>query len=187
MQNAIVPGIWLDAALDDADGRFARLRHEISLSREIVDFGDGPREMNRTVAWYGDEGAVYRYAGTHNVPNAWPPELARMRHDLELRLGITLNSCLVGWYDDGSNHVDWHADDEPELQGSIVSISLGATRTFKLRPSGGGDEIDVALEHGSVLVMTVESQRSWLHAVPPESGSGARMNLTFRDVRLTEI
>jgi alkylated DNA repair dioxygenase AlkB len=180
----IVPGIWLETPVPDADTYYARLPHEIALEPEVVDEGAGPTATNRTVAWYGDEGAVYRYAGTHNVPNPWTPELARMRTYLEGMLGLSLNSCLIGWYADGANDVGWHADDEPELQGCIVSVSLGATRTFKLRPSAGGAEIDVPLEHGSVLVMTVESQQAWHHAVPPEPATGPRMNLTFRDIRI---
>jgi alkylated DNA repair dioxygenase AlkB len=180
----IVPGIWFEKPLPDADAHYARLSQEIALAPEVVDHGWGPVTMNRSVAWYGDEGAIYRYEGTHNVPNPWTPELARVRAHLERTLGIALNSCLIGWYADGANDVEWHADDEPELQGCIVSVSLGATRTFKLRPSAGGDEIDVPLEHGSVLVMTVESQQFWHHAVPPEPATGPRMNLTFRDIRI---
>jgi alkylated DNA repair dioxygenase AlkB len=138
---------------------------------------------NRTIAWYGDDGAIYRYAGSTNVPNGWTPKLSRLREHLQTSLGVSLNSCLVGWYDDGRSDVEWHADDEPELQGCIVSVSLGATRTFKLRLASGGAAIDVRLEHGSVLVMTVESQQAWQHAVPPETATGPRMNLTFRDIR----
>ena len=185
MPDHIVPGIWLESPLTDADARFAKLQAEITLVPEVVDLGRGPETMNRTVAWYGDDGAIYRYAGSHNIPHPWTPELNKMREDLERSLGITLNSCLVGWYDNGANDVNWHADDEPELQGCIVSVSLGATRTFQLRPSIGGEPIAVPLEHGSVLVMTVESQQEWHHSVPAEPATGARMNLTFRDVRLS--
>lgn len=186
MREQIVPGIWFEAPVPDADASFVRLRNEISLVPEIVDVGAGTGTMNRTVAWYGNEGAIYRYSGSTNVPNGWTPELARIREHLQTALGVSLNSCLVGWYDDGRNDVEWHADDEPELQGCIVSVSLGATRTFQIRPSSGGDPIDVPLHHGSVLVMTVESQRAWHHAVPPEPATGPRMNLTFRDIRIDE-
>jgi NCS1 family nucleobase:cation symporter-1 len=180
----IVPGIWFEPPVPEPDASFERLKSEIALAPEVVDLGSGPFVENRSVAWYGDDGAIYRYAGTHNIPNPWTPELARLRTHLEAALGVRLNSCLVGWYENGANDVNWHADDEPELRGCIVSVSLGATRTFKIRPSTGGSEIDIPLEHGSVLVMTVESQQSWWHSVPAEPASGPRMNLTFREIAL---
>jgi alkylated DNA repair dioxygenase AlkB len=185
MEVQVVPGIWFGPALPKADASYTRLRDEIVLGPERVDEGAGPVITNRSVAWYGDAGAIYRYAGSENSPSPWTPELQRVRKYLERALGVRLNSCLVGWYEGGTNDVDWHADAEPELQDYIVSVSLGATRTFKIRPSTGGAAIDVPLVHGSVLVMTVESQQSWHHAVPPEPGAGSRMNLTFRNIRIS--
>jgi alkylated DNA repair dioxygenase AlkB len=87
---------------------------------------------------------------------------------------------LVGVYADGSNSVDWHSDDEPELRDRIVSVSLGARRTFSLRAGTRGDEQHLALDHGSVLVMSVASQQVWQHAVLPAAGIGRRVNLTYR-------
>ena len=98
------------------------------------------------------------------------------------KLGMQLNSCLLGLYANGDNHVNWHADDEPELLDRIVSLSLGATRTFNIREGTDGEPIPLALDHGSVLVMTVESQKTWQHSVPREPAAGPRMNLTFRTI-----
>jgi alkylated DNA repair dioxygenase AlkB len=178
----IVPGIGFTSPLDDADAMFAALCAELRFTDEYVDFGDGPVKMPRRTAWHGDPGAVYTYEGLTHAPLPWPRELDRLRARLNARLDATLNSCLAGMYDDGTSSVDWHADDEPELRDRIVSVSLGATRTFTLRDGVGGAPFDVPLVHGSVLVMTVESQRRWQHAVPAEPGAGPRLNLTFRTI-----
>ena len=42
-------------------------------------------------------------------------------------------SCLVNLYEDENDHVPWHSDNEKEVGPSVASISLGATRTFKMR------------------------------------------------------
>merc|ERR1712107_154362 len=48
------------------------------------------------------------------------------------------NSCNLNCYADGSDSIDWHADDEPLFQGQaldcrIISLSLGEVRTFELK------------------------------------------------------
>lgn len=180
--NEIVPGIAFAPALDDADALYEQLAREIDATPEIVDFGAGPVEQQRTTSWHGDPDALYTYTGMTNLPKPWTPALARLRDRLNATLGLTLNSCLIGVYADGASMVNWHADAEPELRATIVSVSLGATRTFMLRRGLDGEAFPVPLTHGSVLTMTVESQQIWQHAVPAEPATGPRMNLTFRTV-----
>ncbi|CAE8616042.1 unnamed protein product [Polarella glacialis] len=54
----------------------------------------------------------------------------------------------LNWYEDGSQGVGWHADDELLFQGSvsdcpIVSLSSGGTREFWLAPKAEGANPDV--------------------------------------------
>jgi alkylated DNA repair dioxygenase AlkB len=137
----------------------------------------------RLTAWYGDPGAVYTYSGIVNEPRAWTAGLARLRDRLHVALGVRFNSALLNLYRTGSDGMGWHADDEPELgEGPVIaSISLGATRRFELRRLPKGDTRGLALEHGSLLVMSGETQRCWKHQVPKETTVRApRVNLTFR-------
>jgi len=83
----------------------------------------------------------------------------------------------------------WHADDEPELgpEPVIASVSLGAVRRFCLRHrKRRGLRADLALPHGSLLLMSGATQRNWVHAVPKTPAPvGERINLTFRRVAIT--
>ena len=183
MPIAIVPGIDLyPGFIHDPESLFTKLQAELALRQEFVNFGRGPVAMPRLTAWYGDPGAVYRYSRLLNVPAPWTPALAALRGDLNVRLAASLNSCLVNYYRSGEDSMAWHADDEPELRDRIVSVSLGVTRTFRLRPGNGGKSLPVELTSGSVLTMSVDSQRRWQHAVPKVGAGGARLNLTFRTV-----
>ena len=185
---AIVPGIDLyPAFIADPDTLFAELESELELRQEYINLGRGPVAMPRLTGWYGDPGAVYRYSRLLNVPAPWTPALGALRQDLNERLAASLNSCLVNRYADGANSMGWHADDERELRDRIVSVSLGATRTFRLREGRRGATVALDLTAGSVLTMTVESQRHWQHAVPKSAATGARLNLTFRSVAIAEI
>ena len=110
--------------------------------------------------------------------------------------GIAFNSCLLNLYRDGSDHVPWHADDEPvygDLNDcTIASVSLGASRLFQIRQSSFEDTEDTrfaapprwkyTLHSGSLLVMRGATQRHYQHRVPKRERRpvGARINATFR-------
>ena len=98
----------------------------------------------------------------------------------------TIGLCC---YRDGSDSVAWHGDTigRSSTQDTMVAIvSLGATRTFALRPRGGGPSLRLPQAHGDLLVMGGSCQRTWEHSVPKTSGgTGPRISIQFRprDVR----
>jgi alkylated DNA repair dioxygenase AlkB len=169
-------------ALPDADDWLLALRDELTLRQEYLQFFGRDVPMPRLTAWYGDVGATYTYSRLLNEPMAWTPSLQRLREELNASLSLVLNSCLANWYRDGNDSMGWHADRERELRDAIVSVSLGASRTFQLREGRRGKPLSTSLRHGSVLSMTTSSQQRFAHRVPKEQCSGERLNLTFRRV-----
>jgi alkylated DNA repair dioxygenase AlkB len=85
--------------------------------------------------------------------------------------------------------VAWHSDDEPELgaQPIIASISLGAVRKFELKNKlRSSKKMELSLAHGSLLLMTGDIQRQWLHQIPKCTElTSPRINITFRKVSLS--
>jgi alkylated DNA repair dioxygenase AlkB len=73
--------------------------------------------------------------------------------------------------------------DELDQTSSIAIASLGATRTLVFRSVDRLHQVKYSLEHGSILIMNRETQRGWLHAVPPEPQAERRISLTFRRFR----
>ncbi|KAA8957902.1 alpha-ketoglutarate-dependent dioxygenase AlkB [Mycobacterium sp.] len=98
----------------------------------------------------------------------------------------TVGLCL---YRDGSDSVAWHGDTigRGSTEDTMVAIvSLGATRTFALRPRGGGASLRLPLAHGDLVVMGGSCQRTWEHSVPKTPAcTGPRISIQFRprDVR----
>ena len=147
-------------------------------------------QVPRLTAWYGDPGAVYTYSKQKNIPLRWTPLLADLRDRVTdavsaLHPGWLPNSVLLNRYRSGSDSVAWHSDNEPELgvEPIIASVSLGATRDFLLKSREGKkrDRVKLALEYGSLLVMSGRCQADWLHSIPKtETAVGERINLTFR-------
>jgi alkylated DNA repair dioxygenase AlkB len=93
---------------------------------------------------------------------------------------------LCNLYRDGTDGVDWHADDEPEFgpMPVIASLSLGATRRFDLRRVDDHSiKVELDLHHGDLVIMSGTTQTLWRHRVPKTKKLvGERINLTFRNV-----
>jgi alkylated DNA repair dioxygenase AlkB len=171
----------------EADALLAALRSQIDWQQEeILIFGERKR-VPRLVAWHGDPGTAYTYSGTAHEPLPWTHELQRVRQRAEELTGYSYNSVLLNLYRDGRDGMGWHADDEPELgrEPAIASVSLGATRRFKLRhrrSRSAASTVDLA--HGDLLLMAGATQHHYVHAVPKTARPvGERVNLTFRRVR----
>jgi alkylated DNA repair dioxygenase AlkB len=138
----------------------------------------------RLSAWYGDPGVEYRYSGATHVAQPWTAELRSLRDRLDAVIGVRFNFVLANFYRDGGDSMGWHSDAEAALGPApvIASLSFGATRRLAFRErKGRGRRAEIALEHGSLLVMAGDSQQRWQHALPRSRRvSGERINLTFR-------
>jgi alkylated DNA repair dioxygenase AlkB len=99
-------------------------------------------------------------------------------------LGEDLTSTGMCLYRDGQDSVAWHGDTigrGATVDTVVAILSLGASRTFALRPRGGGSSIRFTLDHGDLVVMGGSCQRTWDHALPKTSRPvGPRISIQFR-------
>ncbi len=172
-------------APDRAEPLMAALLSCVEWAEGEIVFSGKAVKIPRLTAWYGDEGAAYVYSGIRNEPLPWTLELADLRELVSKEAGVRFNSVLLNLYRDGADSVAWHSDDEPELgpTPTIASISLGATRRFRLRHKKTRETLAIDLEGGSILLMSGESQRHWEHCLTKTKLEvSERINLTFRVV-----
>lgn len=165
------------------------LLREIAWRQETIRMWDKQYLQPRLSAWYGDAGKRYTYSGMTLEPNAWTPTLLQIKEDIERASGEPFNSVLLNLYRNEQDSVSWHSDNEAELGDKpvIASLSLGATRIFKLRHKRRKEQKRVALEltDGSLLLMAGTTQKYWQHAIEKERHAcGPRINLTFRNIVL---
>jgi alkylated DNA repair dioxygenase AlkB len=187
------PGLALrlwPAWANDPDGQLSRLQQEIPWRQESITLFGRTHPMPRLTCWVADSGCSYRYSGLANEPQPWSDALIEIRAALEITLGWRFNSVLLNRYRNGTDSMGWHADDEPELEplAPIASLSLGASRSFRLRPRdrrpGVAEPLLLELNHGDLLVMDPPTQQHWLHALPRRLRvRQERLNLTFRVIR----
>ena len=148
-------------------------RHDFTIYGRVV-------AMPRLIAMYGPVG--YRYSGVAHPPQPMPARVAAIRERVEAATRTRFNSALLNLYRDGRDSVGWHRDNDYDHGGKpdIASVSFGATRRFQLRDDAGG-RAEIALESGSLLLVTGEGLDRWWHCVPKTTlALGPRVNLTFR-------
>lgn len=139
----------------------------------------------RLTAWYGDNDKPYSFSGITFQPHAWTQELLEIKAKIEPLSQVVFNSVLLNLYRDGNDSISWHTDAEIELGTNpvIASVNFGAERTFQLRHIQTNERIDIALTHGSLLIMMGELQHYWQHQVPKtKTVKSPRVNLTFRTI-----
>ncbi|SFQ27460.1 alpha-ketoglutarate-dependent dioxygenase AlkB family protein [Hymenobacter arizonensis] len=173
-----------------ADTLLEQLMTEVAWEQRNIRIFGQEMPQPRLTAWYGDPAARYTYSGLTWDPLPWTPALLALRHRVEAATQTPFNSVLLNHYRDGRDSMGWHADDEPELgpAPAIASLSLGATRRFRLRPhpthfrtQPAPAPLGLDLPHGSLLLMRAPTQQHWQHALPKTARPiGPRLNLTFR-------
>lgn len=144
-------------------------------------------QTERKVAWYGDEPYQYQYSGMVKQAQVWNAGLFRLKQHIAQLVGHPFNTCLANLYDDGTQGMGWHSDDEPAfvaergLETVIASLSLGATRKFSFKHKTTAEKIDLQLQPGQLIVMRGQTQCYWKHCLAKSTKVlQPRINLTFR-------
>ncbi|MBX9921173.1 alpha-ketoglutarate-dependent dioxygenase AlkB [Mycolicibacterium frederiksbergense] len=166
--------------------------------------GDGSLfdELMEAIPWRAERRQMYervldvpRLVSFHDLTDgpAPHPAIARLRRRLNDiyagELGEPFTSAGLCLYRDGTDSVAWHGDTvgRSSTEDTMVAIvSLGARRTFAMRPRTGGRSLRLPQGHGDLLVMGGSCQRTWEHAVPKTARpTGPRISIQFRprDVR----
>lgn len=143
--------------------------------------------QQRTRQMWDNEVLEPRLVAVWRTGEPLPPEVRELTGPLSQRYGVDFDSCLVNLYRDGSDAVAWHADTVRKVMRDplVATVSLGARRSFLLRPATGGPVVRrYAPGEGDLIVMGGSCQHDWHHTVPREkSASGARMSITLRHSR----
>ena len=159
---------------DLADRYFTELRDTAPWEQRPGVFG---HMQPRLTASYGDSGVTYRYSGTLNVALPWTPTLLEIKEKIEAVQGKYIY-CLLNRYRPGADSVGMHADDEPGEGNVIGSLSLGATRTFRIKHNKTKETRMFQVGNGTLIVMAGTMQQFWKHEVPKTiENVGERINL----------
>ena len=111
---------------------FEHLQDEVPWKQEETILFGKRVAIPRLTAWFGDQHGNYSYSGIKMTPHPWTTLIAEIR-DRVGEIAVTkFNSVLLNLYRDGTDSVDWHADDEPELGSRPVRMSRKRSSQFPL-------------------------------------------------------
>jgi alkylated DNA repair dioxygenase AlkB len=172
----------------ESDAFLEQLLRLVAWEQQVIRIAGRSVASPRLSAWHGDPGARYCYSGLALEPRPWLPVILELKLRVEAACYAQFNSALLNLYRDGADSMGWHSDDEPELgeRPLIASLSLGATRRFRLRHRRRAElrPVELDLEAGSLLIMQGDTQHCWKHQLPKTRRAVAsRVNLTFRSIR----
>ena len=147
--------------------------------------------FRRTTPHLGPRG--YRYSGQVMLAQPMTDDMHALATVLEKLVGIQIDSFLINHYKDGTDCIGAHSDDEAGVhpQHGVLSVSVGATRTFRLRSKEGEKVLDVPSKHLRALHMNNlivgdthtfgNFQAQFTHEIPVEKKVlGPRTSITCR-------
>ena len=175
----LTEGAWVEVQRNwvvGSDALFDQLVEAVPWRAERRRMYDRVLDVPRLVAFYDEN---------KELPD---PMLASMRSALSEEywpeLGEPFRTVGLCLYRDGNDSVAWHGDTigRGSAEDTLVAIvSLGAPRSFHLRPRGGGPSRRFDVGRGDLLVMGGSCQRTWEHSVPKRARvDGPRISLQFR-------
>ncbi|MCM4159758.1 alpha-ketoglutarate-dependent dioxygenase AlkB [Antarcticibacterium flavum] len=170
----------------EANAYFTQLMEELKWEQHYIKLFGKTHAQPRLTALYAENDSSYTYSGLTLQPHKFHPLLKNLTEKLKEITPSPFTHCLANLYRDGNDSMGLHSDDEKELGQNpvIASISLGATRKFRLKHKEFKDQKqDLLLEHGSLLLMQGTTQHYWKHELPrTKKEVGPRINLTFRNI-----
>ena len=168
----------LKSFIDSAD-LLKSLHHLVDTHQALQDLS------NRKVAYFGE--FTYKYGKISHSPKSMPKEIQDVVDIIHTKFpkSMRINSCLINIYDNGTQHIPRHSDDEPDIapESDIFTLSLGATRSlvFSSLNDSDAENIEIRLEDNSLLSFSRSSQVDWAHSIPVDSSVvEKRVSFTFR-------
>ena len=102
-------------------------QEQITIHGKLVDYP-------RLTAWYGDISKDIQYTNTKSKIHVWNDDLHFIKKRIEQEVDIKFTRCLLNYYRDGKDSVDWHQDYKGAQRHHtvIASVTFGATRPFQI-------------------------------------------------------
>lgn len=130
-------------------------------------------------------GAAYAYSGSVHPESPWDQKVLEIMNRINAEYGTQFNSCLINYYQNGSEYISAHSDDERRLDrnGLVLSLSFGSERVMTIRSKTGAMKpLLIPLPPGSLFAMEgPQFQKLFTHGIDRCSPKvGPRISLTFR-------
>jgi len=126
--------------------------------------------QQRDIGFFSNETEGYYYSGKLASSKPLKPNLVELLKIVNTLFGSSYNGILVNRYNDGTNYISEHSDNENTLDDiGVVAISYGAIRKFRIRNKITKEKvIDIPTTSYSLIQMGGNFQNEFLHGIPIE-------------------
>ena len=154
---------------------------KLHIKPHITVFGK-PANQQRDVAFFSATVPHYKYSNQQMDAQPLTEAMEELLEIVNTSCNTRFDAILVNRYSDGTQYIGAHSDDEKGLGDCVVSLSWGATRTFRIRDKKPNKRvIDVPMDSGMLMCMCGRFQSLYKHEVPKQLRvKSARVSFTFR-------
>ena len=143
---------------------------------------------NRSIHYFGD--IPYTYGSVTHHPDPIPQSgnyLCKiLGHVKNVLPEFIYNSVLVTRYDNGSQFIGYHSDNEPEIVvgSDILTLSFGETRVADFKCIDQFEtQQTILLRHGDAFIMSRASQDKFQHTILEDTSLNPRISITLRLIK----
>lgn len=159
--------------------------HNLELSQHTVKIFGKLIPTPRLQDAYGDDGLFYSFSGATLKSRNWTPFLLGVKKEVENLTGLEFNFVLINRYKDGKDYIGYHSDDEKELHGPIVYVTVCEDREgrdFCFKNNKSKNVTKTKLSHNSCVIFGQDINSKYKHSIPKRSKGGVRYNMTWRNI-----
>lgn len=184
---------------EEADTLYKNILANYPLIKDPKGFAYGKEiTFHRSMGFFSDTSIGYKFSKQLTKSQPLTAECKELLNKINAEFQTNYNGILINVYSNGQDYISAHSDDEKELDQSksVLAISLGESRIFRIRPKDASLEIqtnlakntkcktpvyDIATEHGQLIGMCGNFQKEFTHEIPIEKHKqNIRISLTFR-------
>jgi len=139
--------------------------------------------QQRNIGFFSDNSIGYRYSNQLSKSKPLTPPLKMILEKINNQFNANFNGILLNEYEDGTQYISSHADDEKNIDKvGVVMISYGASRKFRIRDINTKKIVlDLQTMDDEIIVMSGDFQKEFKHEIVKEKKiKEKRISATFR-------
>lgn len=139
--------------------------------------------QHRSIGFFSNDSIGYHYSNQLAKSQPLTDNLQDLLNQVNELYQTDFNGILINKYENGSDYISAHSDDEKDLSDiGVVSLSYGETRKFRIRDKITKKIVkDIPLIEGEIVRMGGKFQQEFTHEIPVEKKiNGIRYSFTFR-------
>lgn len=139
--------------------------------------------QHRSIGFFSNDSIGYHYSNQLAKSQPLTDNLEELLDQVNKLYQTDFNAILINKYEDGSDYISAHSDDEKNLSNiGVVGLSYGARRKFRIRDKMTKKIVkDISLKEYEILQMGGDFQKEFTHEIPIEKKiTTPRYSFTFR-------